>query len=282
MLIEWLVFLVVYLCIGMVMLPGVIRFLIQHGVTAVNYKSENIPVGMGLFLGIMLIIYLLILKATDFFMFVTFIKNDEMIIMHSYILTLLVILFLGWLDDTIGDKNIKGFSGHWKRWKDDKIITTGLLKIGVTGLMASWMVIETFENVHISILRLAIIVLMTNAMNLLDLRPGRTLKAFFMLCTAIFIFGTWFHSMEYLLPVLIPALIIFRKDLKAKIMLGDTGANFLGFALGFNLSVFAPVWFQMVILVLLIAVHWIAARKSITTLIENHRILYWLDHWGRT
>lgn len=281
--VEWFVFLAVYMIIGVTLLPGVVQFLMHHGVTTENYKSENIPVGMGIFLGIMLIIYLLMIEITlHFFTFIHFVQTFEMQTLYSYIIALIVILFLGWLDDTVGDKEIKGFSGHWKKWKDDNIITTGLLKIWVTGFMASWMVIETFENVLTSILKLAIIVLMTNAMNLLDLRPGRTLKAFFILCTALFISGTLFPSVEYILPVVISALIIFQKDLTAKIMLGDTGANFLGFALGFNISIFAPLWFQMIILILLISVHWIAVRSSITTLIEKHKLLYWLDRWGRT
>lgn len=265
------------------MLPGVIRFLISHGVTAENYRSENIPTGTGLFLGIMLILYLLLLEVVfHFFTFINFVKILEMETLYSYIIALTIITFVGWLDDTVGDKNIKGFSGHWKKWTNDKKVTTGLLKVWITGFMALWMVVLTFENIQTAALKLTIIVLMTNAMNLLDLRPGRALKVFFILCTTLFIFGTAIQAVEYLLPVLISAFIIFHKDLTAKIMLGDTGANFLGFALGFSISISTPIGYQVVILLLLIAVHWVAAKSSITGLINNHRLLYWLDRWGRT
>jgi UDP-N-acetylmuramyl pentapeptide phosphotransferase/UDP-N-acetylglucosamine-1-phosphate transferase len=64
-------------------------------------------------------------------------------------------------------------------------------------------------------------------------------------------------------------------------MLGDTGANYLGFALGCWLVMFAPEWLQLLSICLLVYLHWYAEKSSITKAIEHNRVLQWIDRLGR-
>jgi UDP-GlcNAc:undecaprenyl-phosphate GlcNAc-1-phosphate transferase len=272
---EGSLLIVLYIGVGIVLLKGVIQFLLDHGISAENYKSRKIPIGLGLYLWVMLLVYFLMLRITNFG------GIGEWTSLYTYIMALTVIVFIGWMDDTIGDKQVKGFSGHWRKWKIEGILTTGLLKAAVTGFMALWLVVEFGYGLIQGTVQFFLILLMTNAINLFDLRPGRSLKVFFLLTAALLIVGSWQQLMIYLFPVVIAAILLFPGDLRAQVMLGDTGANFLGFALGFCTAAASPLWFQMAILGLLIWIHWIAGYKSITVMVENNSVLNWLDRWGR-
>lgn len=271
---------ITYLMIGHLLLPVVIAFMVNHQVTAPNYEKRLIPIGLGVFLWVMLMIYFVLLRGLDLLGIIPMNPN-----MYVYVIALTSIFIIGWLDDTIGDKQVKGIAGHWRKWKHEGVLTTGLLKAGTTCVLALWIVLELKFSVYIGIAQFLLIVFMTNALNLLDLRPGRSLKGFFLvvlLWTAVtFIFSLKESSFYYLLPVVIGALLLFPLDLQGKIMLGDTGANYLGFALGFSIAVSSPLWFQSMMIILLIWLHYIAAQSSITSKIESSHMLRWLDRMGR-
>lgn len=283
MLIDRILFLAIYITIGKVLLQGTIQFLSQHKVLANNYRSENIPIGLGLFLWIMLLVYLILIKVIDSIGMLTilnpYLRDIEQL--YTYVISLTVITFIGWLDDTIGDKHVKGFSGHWNQWKNHHILTTGLLKAAITSVMALWIVMVVDGSILLAPVQFLLIILMTNTVNLLDLRPGRSLKAFFTIALVWIVFGYWQKGILYFLPILVATVLLFPKDLQGKVMLGDTGANFLGFALGFCLIVASPYWLQTAVLFVLVGIHWIAARSSITRIVKNNYILNWIDRWGR-
>src|SRR5690606_7007198 len=87
--------------------------------------------------------------------------------------------------------------------------------------------------------------------------------------------------LPYWLPIAAAALLVLPRDLGGKVMLGDTGANILGFTLGFSVVVVAPLGHLLVISVLLVALHWAAERSSLTAIIERNFVLNFIDQWGR-
>ncbi|HEY0828733.1 MAG TPA: hypothetical protein VGE40_11595 [Bacilli bacterium] len=241
-----------------------------------NYKSQLIPTALGLYLWVLLMAYFLLLRMLEVYLF-PFIYN--------YVIMLSIIFFAGWLDDSRGDRSIKGFKGHLLKWKKDKNISTGLLKAGTTGLLSLWAVIETGNPWVLSVVQFLLLALMTNAINLLDLRPGRALKGFLGVSTVTlllaFSIGTLYISVKLLFPVIIGAILLYSRDVKEETMLGDAGANFLGFAAGFSIVSTTPIWFQVVILILLVTMHWIGEHHSLTKMFERNRILNWFDQLGR-
>jgi UDP-GlcNAc:undecaprenyl-phosphate GlcNAc-1-phosphate transferase len=293
MLIYTAAFMLLYIWVGLVSLPYVVRFLTSHGVTSLNFRQDTIPNGLGLFVWYMLIVYFFLLQLGMHLQMSFPLQADTLLSswvdaaassFPAYVIILTIVFVVGWLDDSLGDKTVKGLRGHWSKWRNEKTVTTGMLKAVVTVFLSVWVVFIEFNNtLLIGIAKCFLIALMTNTMNLLDLRPGRALKGFFFIASLLlFLSASLAAQILYLLPVWIGALLVLPKDLHAQAMLGDAGANLIGFALGFTVIAVAPLWFQMFMLAILGWLHWFAERSSITRYIEEHRWLRWLDQLGRT
>ena len=126
----------------------------------------------------------------------------------------------------------------------------------------------------------AVLVLATNVFNLLDLRPGRSIKAFVLL-------GAGLRSARGAAaavgarPVRAPALVAGAYDLRERAMLGDTGANLLGALAGLWLVLTLSGTGQLVALALLVAITVYGELRSISALVERTPGLRELDSWGR-
>lgn len=322
---------------GVWLLPYVTRFLLEHGLTAINYEGIGIPTGSGLLLVLLHAIWLLLVWVLVGFLVGLFgigltagqeaadalgqamqLRLDA----ASYVAAVLIVGGVGWLDDTIGDRKVKGWGGHWRRWKQDHVLTTGAIKAAGTGLAAVLAVLArasvgpaaglgrtpdagTETAIHgmlgvgaslgVTALQVLLLLLMTNALNLLDLRPGRCLKAFLSIAAILFVVGVpagaagdglGLPSMPFmpllaLVPAAAGALVLLPGDLGARHMLGDAGAGVLGFAAGYAVIGSAPIWMQAGAVVLLLALHAYAETRSISAWIEKHRLTRLLDRWGR-
>jgi len=160
-----------------------------------------------------------------------------------------------------------------------------LLKALTIGAASVVLAFESADTLPSGILAATVTALSANAVNLLDLRPGRALKAFFLLFLPVIYFclaeGWGTEARNYMLPVASGAVLLFPGDLRSRWMLGDTGANFLGFALGYWVTRFTPWWYQTGLAVLLTLLHWISERRSLSAMIDRIRWLRWLDRLGR-
>ena len=124
-----------------------------------------------------------------------------------------------------------------------------------------------------------LVALAANFLNLLDLRPGRAGKAFLLL-------GLPLHFLAA--DPAPPAGAIpggggyLPWDLRRRAMMGDTGANPLGAALGLMAAGSLTLGVKAV---LLAAFGWpellLSERISFSELIEGSRILHFLDQLGR-
>ena len=115
---------------------------------------------------------------------------------------------------------------------------------------------------------------------LLDLRPGRA-GGVFCLIAACLLITVWHQEGRVtilpLLYVLIPALVVWQRDARALVMLGDAGSNLLGAALGLALTIYISVPVQIIACLVLLAFHLLAERISLTALIEKNALLRSLD-----
>ncbi|MEB3103510.1 hypothetical protein [Ferviditalea candida] len=287
MLISGLLFFGIFLSIAVIALPLSIRFLAEHGMTEANYKQARIPKATGIYLLFLTLFYMWLSRiwlelelSLPFSAFAGAGSNAQKWT-YAYISSLTIVFALGWMDDSIGDKTVKGFKGHLRKWRLEKSVSTGLLKAAGTALTACWISIELGGGLLAGLLHFGLIALAANAVNLLDLRPGRAIKSFWAAAVLIFAAGEPFAAAAWLFPLLVGTLLLLPDDLGGRAMLGDTGANLLGFALGTAAAASAPWWFQTGMLAGLIAIHWVAERGSVTRIIENSRLLNWLDKLGR-
>jgi UDP-N-acetylmuramyl pentapeptide phosphotransferase/UDP-N-acetylglucosamine-1-phosphate transferase len=130
-------------------------------------------------------------------------------------------------------------------------------------------------------LAVAVLVLATNAFNLLDLRPGRAAKAFVLLGLAL-LAGT--RELEPLRAIGVfagPLLVLGVFDLRERAMLGDTGSNLLGALAGLWIVTALDATGQLAALAALAALTAYGELKSISRAIEAVAPLRALDRLGR-
>lgn len=264
-------------CAGRLALPATLRFLRQHGLTSANYAGDIIPVGSGAVLVLLFALLYTIAELTA----ASGLWPEAAAVIRGDTAAFMLVFAAGWIDDSIGDRAVKGFGGHWRQWRETRTPSTGVIKAAVIGIAALWVVTRYSSYWAEGLLDWLTIVLAANAVNLLDVRPGRAWKSFYLgsaiLLTAI---PEWM-SLIWLLPCAAGGIALMPGDLRGKHMLGDCGSNLLGFALGCSIAVAAPLWLQGLALAVLAVMHRTAEKSSITAWIERHRWVRWLDRFGR-
>ena len=162
---------VLSLCISYIILPKIMKMLIDSSVLCENYKSDMIPTSIGLEFIFTQVITIGIMQI-----FFQFDSNFNFV----YLLGFVFIGLLGLLDDLIGDRNIKGLRGHIKAFFKG-VLTTGAIK-AFLGFFISLVISSFLSNSFMDfIINSLIIGLFTNLINMFDLRPGRATKIFFII-----------------------------------------------------------------------------------------------------
>ena len=131
------------------------------------------------------------------------------------------------------------------------------------------------------LLAAAVLVLATNVFNLLDLRPGRSVKAFVLLGLGLGVGAGEVRPLWSLGLFAAPALVAGIFDLRERAMLGDTGANLLGALAGLWLVLALSGTGQLIALVLLLAITIYGEIRSISEFVERTPGLRHLDSVGR-
>lgn len=252
-------------------IPMILNMLLKSNTVSLNYKGKNIPLSMGLsFVFIQIISLSIVLLITG--------ENIDYTV--YYLFSFSIMGFVGLLDDLIGDKNVKGFKGHIKSFFRGEL-TTGGIKAGVGFFVALIISIILSVNFIEILINTLLIALFTNLTNLFDLRPGRSIKVFIMISLIMLMTGGikdynfFFYSFYGIL------IIYFPLDLKAKAMMGDVGSNVLGITLGIYCAYTHNLASKIIYLILLIIIHILAERLSFSKIIENNKILKFIDSLGR-
>lgn len=247
-----------------------IGMLTETGAVRKNFQGIDIPVSMGLSFPVVVMMVFLIYDLLQWY--------D--ISYHLYILALMSVSFLGFIDDMLGQRDTLGFKGHFGALFRGRLTTGGLKALGggLVALFTAFFVSEGWANIIINTLILA---LFTNMLNLLDLRPGRAVKGYIFFTVVIIIIAG--GKMDYVLlaPLAGAVLWYFRYDLSARVMMGDAGSNVLGFALGYLAVTELSFNARIGVLLFLIAMHIFTEKYSLTRIIENTAILRYIDNMGR-
>lgn len=141
---------------------------------------------------------------------------------------------VGAYDDLNGDSGTKGLAGHLRGLRRGRV-TSGAVKIGAISAsgLAMAVVLRVDRGTPVlhcgTVLDGALIAGAANLVNLLDLRPGRALKASALM---VLVPALSSHTRGLALSVIAASTAAAPSDLTGRSMLGDCGANALGAALG--------------------------------------------------
>jgi UDP-GlcNAc:undecaprenyl-phosphate/decaprenyl-phosphate GlcNAc-1-phosphate transferase len=185
----------------------------------------------------------------------------------------------GLVDDLAGGPE-RGLRGHLAALKDGQV-TTGIGKAVLT-VGAAALVAAVAEDRSVSE-RLALIVTLAgcaNVWNGLDVRPGRAIKVFLLPALA---FGVAADPLAHgpVLGAIVVALVVLPYDLAERAMLGDAGANALGFLAGVMVVELLDgpwVWAGAVVAV---ALNVVAETVTFSRVIDVVPALRWVDRLGR-
>jgi len=261
--------------------PALLRALSEGGHRKANYRGRLLPFPFGLLtlaaalLALIPLALLARLASAD-------VLGPEVLPISVYALG---VLALGLLDDTIGEPRgeraiSRGWRGHGAAALRGELSTGVVKAVGSLGLALFAMSYLDLSNAR-WLLAAAVLVLATNVFNLLDLRPGRSTKAFVLLGAGLTIGSMNLRPLWALGLFAAPVLVAGAYDLRERAMLGDTGANLLGALAGLWLVLTLSGTGQLIALVLLAAVTLLGELRSISALIERTPVLRELDSWGR-
>jgi UDP-N-acetylmuramyl pentapeptide phosphotransferase/UDP-N-acetylglucosamine-1-phosphate transferase len=184
---------------------------------------------------------------------------------------------LGLLDDLAGSTSSKGLRGHLGALREGRV-TTGAVKLvglGLTGLAAARSLDRGRHGPVATLLGGGVIAGTANLVNLLDLRPGRALKAVVALGLPTVL------SSAPAAAAVGASLGVLREDLAARTMLGDTGANAAGALLGHAHAQRTGVPGRAVALAARVCLPRASERVSFSAVIERTPVLRRVDEWGR-
>jgi hypothetical protein len=189
-----------------------------------------------------------------------------------------VVFAAGFVDD-LSSGGPRGIRGHLSALVHMRV-TTGVIKLVViTGcaiVVAAWFPRSGGSTI-------AGIVLMAGCANLwngLDVAPGRALKVF--LPVALVLLATAPHTLVTTHPgVTAGGVAVLPADLRERAVLGDGGANLLGFTVGIGLFVTLSSGALWVAAAVTVGLNVLADTYTLSRAIESSPPLRWFDRLGR-
>jgi UDP-N-acetylmuramyl pentapeptide phosphotransferase/UDP-N-acetylglucosamine-1-phosphate transferase len=193
---------------------------------------------------------------------------------------------VGLYDDVVGNrpsqKAAKGFKGHLGALREGRV-TSGLVKIagvGAAGLVAGALVGSRRSGVRGAadvLVGAGVIAGMANLVNLLDLRPGRAIKAGAVIGAPL----AAGRGGGIAAGALGASSALVADDLGEEIMVGDAGANALGALLGVALVARSGPAGRLAALAAIGALTAASEKVSFTQVIQDTPWLRRLDELGR-
>jgi UDP-N-acetylmuramyl pentapeptide phosphotransferase/UDP-N-acetylglucosamine-1-phosphate transferase len=266
---------VLALLAAVVLTPQVLARLGEAGVVRENYRGIPLPVPLGLVIvpaGLLALVVLALLAR---------LANQDVYPDNFGLVLLFVpgVALLGFIDDVLSAAG-RGWRGHGSDVLKG-VFSTGALKAACT-LGLALLVASSLPGTDAEfLLAAAVLVLATNVSNLLDLRPGRSVKAFVLLGLGLTLSTQNTEALAALGIFAGPVLVVGFYDLRERAMLGDTGSNVIGALAGLWMVLTLDTDGQLVALVVLLAVNVFGEFRSISAVIEKVPGLRHLDSAGR-
>src|SRR3954468_13099760 len=214
---------VLALAAAVVVAPATWRALSQGGFVRPNSRERELPFPFGVVVVFAAVIALVPLALIARFADARALP-DELSLVVPYARG---VAFLGLADYVLSGEE-RGWRGHGAAILRGGFSTGALKAVGALGLALYLLAVAGGRDDGEYLLAVAVLVLATNLFNLLDLRPGRAVKAFVLLGAGLTA-GAWdARPLAALGLFAAPVLVAGAYDVRERAMLGDTGSNLIG------------------------------------------------------
>lgn len=278
--------LLIALVVALLGAPVLLRGLQEAGFVRTNYAGREVPVPSGILIPLAAFVALGVSAPLDRLLDDEILGGSGLVGVMIYIIG---VCLLGAIDDLLGTPVIegglgrqdpRGVRGHAKATFSGGFSTGAVKAVGSLGLAAFAMGLIVPGDLEY-LLAIALVVVTTNLFNLLDLRPGRALKVFFVVAIGLCI-GAWTLEPVWLTGVFLGSLpILLYYDLGEQGMLGDTGSNAIGAIAGVWMVLTLSTTAQLIALAVVVLITLYGEFRSISQLIDRTPVLRSLDHLGR-
>jgi UDP-N-acetylmuramyl pentapeptide phosphotransferase/UDP-N-acetylglucosamine-1-phosphate transferase len=275
--VQWLT-LAVSLLVAAVVAPPLVRSLRDNGFTRENYRGVTVAFPAGIAVPVVALISLIPLALLAELGKVDVFPTGS----RAALTYVLGVALLGLLDDLVGSEvPARGWRGH-ARAAARGGLTTGAIKAAGSLGLALFVLYGAGRSAGEYLLGAAVLVVATNLLNLLDLRPGRSAKALILLGAGLTI-GSMEVDPIWILGVFLgPILLLLPLDLREVGMLGDTGSNAIGAVAGLWMVLTMSTTAQAIALAVMAVVTVYGEFRSIAAVIDRTPGLRHLDSLGRT
>lgn len=262
---------VVAFAVALALAPALRQTLADAGHVRENYRGEPLPIPFGALIVAAAVVALIPLAPLDDITSGD-VLSPELGVVAIYALG---VAFLGLVDDALSGPS-RGWRGHGAAVLGGRFSTGALKAVGSLGL--ALLVLRGHDDYLLAVL---VLVLATNLFNLLDLRPGRAVKAFLLLGAGLTL-GAWDVDPLWALGLFAgPVLVAGLYDLRERAMLGDTGSNLIGALAGLWLVLTLSTTGLAVAAAVLLALTAYGELRSINAFVERTPVLRHLDSIGR-
>ena len=284
---NWWLGLAISAAIALLITPGALRAFREAGWVRRNYRDVDVPFPAGVVaaLAAFLTLGALSLTSADDGFLVLFGALDRIggFGFHGtaevFAPFFIGVAFLGLLDDLF-EGAPRGWRGHFGAAVRGGF-STGVLKAVGTVALAAWVVPRFDRSTGEILLAIAVIALATNLFNLLDLRPGRSWKAFVLLGAGLLIGTGETEPLRAIGPFAGALIVLGVFDLRERAMLGDTGSNLLGAIAGVWMILALDTTGQIAAAGVMLALTIFGEFRSFTAAIDRLPPLRLLDSLGR-
>lgn len=246
-----------------------------------NYRGRTVPTAGGLILAMVVLVVeagRVVLAAAG--------VGDRQSLSGARVAVVLVVVGLalvGLADDLVGDRgDDRGFRGHLRALAKGRLTTGGAKVIGGSAVAALAVAMATSpRSLGRLVVDAAVVALAANLANLFDRAPGRAAKSALLAFALLAGFSRGSRQLSEV-AVLIGAVVgLLLDDLHERVMLGDTGSNAVGAALGLGLVLTASPTGRLVALAVLVLANAASEVVSFSEVIDRTPPLRALDGIGR-
>ena len=197
-----------------------------------------------------------------------------------WILVASALVFLaGFFDDVRGGP-VRGLARHARRLLHGEV-TTGIVKLIAAVAAAACVASAGGGRSRVPLVGIPLMAGCANLWNLLDVRPGRALKYFLPVGVALVVVAGAGSFATVGAAAVGAAVGVLPFDLRERAMLGDSGANLLGFLVGVGLYRVLPLPGLVAALVAVLLLHVVSETITLSRVIAATPPLRWLDRVGR-
>jgi UDP-N-acetylmuramyl pentapeptide phosphotransferase/UDP-N-acetylglucosamine-1-phosphate transferase len=257
------------------MAPAGLRELSERGLVRDNYRGRALPCPAGLVVVAAAAAALVPLAGLAQLAGAHWLRPE----LPTVALYAFGVAFLGLADDALVG-GARGWRGHGAALLRGRLSPGALKAVGSLGLALLALAGPGRSDADY-LLGAAVLVLATNLFNLLDLRPGRSIKALGLLGFGLTL-GAWDVAPLWAVGLFAgPVLVLGLYDLRERAMLGDTGSNLVGALAGLWLVLSLSTLGLAIALAIMAPLTLYGEFRSISALVERVPLLRRLDSLGR-